>query len=767
MANEDLKNALLKVHGIQPLRGGGAATHTMPDGTVMPGATHAEYQAMGYQDGGDVDAQAVQNMAMAQEQMANQNVDLETAISGLMAQRETAEDPDEIAAADQLLAKTEMTAQAPMAEMSAEIAAQGRGGDTLLAHLTQGETILPMAMMDDPKFERAVENRFKELDLDPEEYVAGVGIASLNPMTGLEEFGFFKKLFKGIKKIAKKIAPIAGPLANFIPGVGPILAGAIGAATNVVAGKGLKGAISGGLGGWGAGKLMGGIGSLGTVGGNVVGKFNPVTGTGGFQNLGFFDKFRALGSGAKAGIGSLFGGAPVTQGTGGQYQIQPGDNLNQIAQANGMTVDQLLGANPQITDPNMIYAGQGLNIPGVSTNNQPGGFQLSNLWRGGGSDNVGNYGMLGDVAGGFTDRLGLTNYGTGQGQGQGQGGGFGGRLGGGLGSLAMAGVPAYMLGKMAYDEAKADKGVPLTPLTTMGPTGRYNIEAEIARRMGTQTPNPVEFGLLPHGTFPELSGGRPMAAAGGGAVYPMAYANGGDVAMEDFERMNGGINGPGTETSDDVPAMLSDGEFVFTGEAVRGAGAFDMNNQGGILTLTPSGTPDRERGTNVMYEMMDLLGAMPMPMPRKFQYGGIAGLGGGYDPYGGYGGGYGDPYGGYGDPYGGYGDPYGGGYDPYGGYGGYDPGPARAQPALPPPAAQPALPPPAAQPALPPPAAQPALPPPTEAAGQNRPYMRQALKPAPTSCRILTTRTIVVWPRWQRRFYTRRHASSRNHVFQS
>jgi hypothetical protein len=239
---------------------------------------------------------------------------------------------------------------------------------------------------------------------------------------------------------------------------------------------------------------------------------------------------------------------------------------------------------------------------------------FSNLISGGGADNIGNYGMVGDVFGGFTDRLGLTNYGTGQLDADGNpvqtsSGGFMGGLGGGLGSLAMAGVPAYMLGKMAYDEAKADKGVPLTPLTTMGPTGRYNIEAEIARRMGTQTPNPVEFGLLPQGTFPQLSGGQPMAAAGGGAVYPMRYANGGDVAMQDFQRMTGGINGPGSETSDDVPAMLSDGEFVFTGEAVRGAGGFDMNNQGGILTLTPSGTPDRERGTNVMYEMMDLFGS--------------------------------------------------------------------------------------------------------------------------------------------------------------
>ena len=67
-------------------------------------------------------------------------------------------------------------------------------------------------------------------------------------------------------------------------------------------------------------------------------------------------------------------------------------------------------------------------------------------------------------------------------------------------------------------------------------------------------------------------------------------------------------------------------------------------------------------------------------VPQSFGPGsGIAGLGGGYDPYGG---GYG---GGYGDPYGGYGGGFGGGYDPYGGYGGgYDPGPAlaRTQPEL-------------------------------------------------------------------------------------
>jgi hypothetical protein len=211
------------------------------------------------------------------------------------------------------------------------------------------------------------------------------------------------------------------------------------------------------------------------------------------------------------------------------------------------------------------------------------------------------------------------------GSGTGSGGGFG------LGDLGAIGA-AGLLGKLAYDEAKNRRGVALTPLTQEGSTGRYNIEAEIARRTGQPAPNPVEYGLLPTGTIPTLSGGRrasereqelvmsngtPTSGSMrrnpegminmmyGGPV--MAYAKGGNVAVEDFKRMNGGINGEGTETSDDVPAMLSDGEFVMTGQAVRGAGAFDLSKgKGGIITLTPNGGESREGGTALMYEMMDL-----------------------------------------------------------------------------------------------------------------------------------------------------------------
>ncbi len=57
-------------------------------------------------------------------------------------------------------------------------------------------------------------------------------------------------------------------------------------------------------------------------------------------------------------------------------------------------------------------------------------------------------------------------------------------------------------------------------------------------------------------------------------------------------RGGGFSQGPGTGTSDSIPAMLSDGEFVMTADAVRGAG-------GG----------DRREGARRMYEAMDRLEA--------------------------------------------------------------------------------------------------------------------------------------------------------------
>jgi hypothetical protein len=57
-------------------------------------------------------------------------------------------------------------------------------------------------------------------------------------------------------------------------------------------------------------------------------------------------------------------------------------------------------------------------------------------------------------------------------------------------------------------------------------------------------------------------------------------AKGGEMT---FPRRQGYIAGPGTETSDDIPAMLSDGEFVMTARAVRGAG--DGSRKDGVKKM--------------------------------------------------------------------------------------------------------------------------------------------------------------------------------------
>jgi hypothetical protein len=71
-------------------------------------------------------------------------------------------------------------------------------------------------------------------------------------------------------------------------------------------------------------------------------------------------------------------------------------------------------------------------------------------------------------------------------------------------------------------------------------------------------------------------------------VQPVrAFAEGGPSNVDGYPRKQGAINGPGTGTSDSIKALLSDGEFVFTAKAVRGAG------QG-----------SRRKGAKRMYQLM-------------------------------------------------------------------------------------------------------------------------------------------------------------------
>jgi murein DD-endopeptidase MepM/ murein hydrolase activator NlpD len=51
------------------------------------------------------------------------------------------------------------------------------------------------------------------------------------------------------------------------------------------------------------------------------------------------------------------------------YTVKPGDTVSKIAQRNGVSLAQLLQANPQVSDPNKIKVGDVLTLPNGSINN--------------------------------------------------------------------------------------------------------------------------------------------------------------------------------------------------------------------------------------------------------------------------------------------------------------------------------------------------------------------------------------------------------------
>ena len=88
----------------------------------------------------------------------------------------------------------------------------------------------------------------------------------------------------------------------------------------------------------------------------------------------------------------------------------------------------------------------------------------------------------------------------------------------------------------------------------------------------TQYYNPGYMGYgLPTRQYyrPQIAFGQPQYRQGLAEGGIASLAKGGST---NFPRKTGPINGPGTGTSDSIPAMLSDGEFVFTAKAVRNMG---------------------------------------------------------------------------------------------------------------------------------------------------------------------------------------------------
>ena len=212
------------------------------------------------------------------------------------------------------------------------------------------------------------------------------------------------------------------------------------------------------------------------------------------------------------------------------------------------------------------------------------------------------------------------------------GGAFGAALGSGLASsatgrsteeslrnAALAGGTAYAIGgagSMGGGAENFNTANGLFADTSVADTAIKSTTGESSGIMGALTKNPLLTASLASATLPlfmkekaqEEAKMDPYATGksrlGVGSVGNASYdLNDDDQRLAYFDAVRkrqgidtlnanagGEVKGPGTGTSDSVPARLSDGEFVVTADAVRGAG-------GG----------DRDVGAARMYDMMSQL----------------------------------------------------------------------------------------------------------------------------------------------------------------
>ena len=209
-------------------------------------------------------------------------------------------------------------------EQASRLAEFGRNGDIYVVHAAEGETVIPTEVLDaNPKVRELLYEQMRGMGLDPQEYVVGNELNSLNPVTGMPEF-FFKSIFKSVKKafkkvgkVAKKWAPLVLPIAATMFGV-PFLGTSFGVGTfgasflgsgigSLIGGASVKDSLKAGL---TAGAttaafsgLSGAFSDTGTFAGGVKGSF---TGKTPVFDPGLFDKPTGFQMAASPGADSQY-----------------------------------------------------------------------------------------------------------------------------------------------------------------------------------------------------------------------------------------------------------------------------------------------------------------------------------------------------------------------------------------------------------------------------------------------------------------------------
>jgi hypothetical protein len=415
-----------------------------------------------------------------------------------------------------------------MSKIANRMANMGRNGDNELVHVKTGELIVsPEILEKNPKLARELAQEFQNVDENMGDYVVGSDGNSVNPLTGQKEF-FLKGLVKGIKNLFTHIAPMV--ITNFLfPGAGTILKSAIGGGIGgLLSGRGVKGALEG--------AAMGGL-----TGGLVAG-FSGEQGSF-LKNIGTdLGKTNFALSGADTGRPTkafelrdkiIERTVPNDPSDIKHFNLPETRTITETIQekvpvpTQSSFVDKLFPKPLDVSSGDFLVAKQKYIDQGFS-----------------------NMEAFDRAVKGLTPSF-LQKWGPTTG-------------------LALAGAGA--LGAFDTPEETVDDpyGVTSTELFEENPekysvlTGGTWLPPIRTRRDEVEVPSNYAFAKY---LDPNV-----VTAAHGGEMFP---------------RKTGYIAGPGTETSDDVPAMLSDGEFVMTARAVRGLG-----------------NGSRKKGVRKMYDIM-------------------------------------------------------------------------------------------------------------------------------------------------------------------
>ena len=443
-----------------------------------------------------------------------------------------------------------------------QLAQFGRNGDTYMVHAAEGETFVPKEVLDaNPGLKESLFSQMRSMGIEnPERYIVGSDLNSLNPVTGQPEF-FLSKIFKSVKnavkgvvKVVKKVAPIILPFAidAFLPGLGTVASGALGAGLGTLIqggdmGDALKSAAFGGL---TAGAMQGIRNTM--AGKSFFGEMLPGKDPLRIEKKNWITDMFSPKSDVESPINVLKTQKAALRGPKVKEIDLTSDNFEREQYKSLIQNPSVLGGRGEKLPVRALKT----QTPPVKPTFQQAYDQLKNppsildyLKKGEYSKALfGETNTLADLMGkfqGLEDKeykaLLTTNPGIVR--------KYGPSVALGLGATAAFG---------GFDR-------PVPP----------KVKSMAEKATERYEEDPERYSLLPQNfTYfgPRRGTPRYAYAAAGGEMYP--------------ERI-GAIAGPGTGVSDDVPALLSDGEFVMTARAVRGAG-----------------NGSRRKGVRRMYELM-------------------------------------------------------------------------------------------------------------------------------------------------------------------